>query len=358
MENIEELQTTDNSKCPNCGANLEYSPEKNGLYCSHCDSYIKIESKIINNERLVKDYSANETNYLKSERIFNCQNCGAKSVFTAFETSTICPFCGSSHVMLENEIKGLKPTSIIPFKISKEGVNKIYKHWIKNKYYAPSDMKKDFLLEEIKGVYEPIYTYDSRTISNYRGRLGKYYTRTVGSGKNRRTVTEIRYFTIKGVNQLDFDDVLVNASSKIEQSMIDGIKPFDTNNGVEYKSDYLHNFKAEYYSIDMLSGYEKAKQIMEKNIRTDILCKYHYDVVDYLDVDPYFSDSTFKYMLIPIWFISYKYHNKNYTVLINGETGKINGKYPISVLKVSLTVLIFLMIFIIGIIIYNQYTLI
>ena len=38
------------------------------------------------------------------------------------------------------------------------------------------------------------------TLSTYKGRLGKKYTVVVGSGKNTRTETRIRYFSISGVH--------------------------------------------------------------------------------------------------------------------------------------------------------------
>lgn len=344
VENIEKLRTTDSLNCPNCGANLEYSPEKKALFCKFCGTTIKIEAKKVNEERLVETYDNKETNFLTTERVFKCQNCGASTILEKNITAAICPFCGSNHVMQIDDVKGLKPTSLIPFQIGEVEANTIYKTWIKKKLYAPKDMLKNVNIGQIKGVYEPVYTFDSQTVSNYVGRLGKYYTKTVGSGKNAHTVTEVRYFKISGAIQVDFDDILVNASDKISQEMINRIEPYDTNNGVEYNSSFLQSFSAEHYSKDMFASYEDAKKIMLKKIEFKILNQYTYDVVDYLNISPYYNNSTFKYMLVPVWFLNYKYKKKSYGVTINGSTGKIAGKYPISVFKVILTVLIVLII--------------
>jgi hypothetical protein len=58
-----------------------------------------------------------------------------------------------------------------------------------------------------------------------------------------------------------------------------------------------------------------------------------------LEVDCRFVEQKFKHILVPIWVLSYQYSGKTYQVLVNGVTGEIAGKYPISHLKVALTVI-------------------
>ena len=81
---------------------------------------------------------------------------------------------------------------------------------------------------------------------------------------------------------------------------------------------------------------------MNAGIRNAILSGYNYDVVSYLNVNTTFNNIKYKYVLIPIWIGTYKYSNKSYRFISNGETGKITGKLPVSVVKVSILVLIIL----------------
>ena len=37
---------------------------------------------------------------------------------------------------------------------------------------------------------------------------------------------------------------------------------------------------------------------------------------------------TFKYVLLPLWVGTYQYKGQNYSILINGQTGEINGQKP------------------------------
>jgi len=63
-----------------------------------------------------------------------------------------------------------------------------------------------------------------------------------------------------------------------------------------------------------------------------------------LRVQTRFQDITFKHTLLPVWIASYRYNNKVYNFMVNGQTGKVQGEAPISWWKVLLTVLIVLII--------------
>ena len=54
---------------------------------------------------------------------------------------------------------------------------------------------------------------------------------------------------------------------------------------------------------------------------------------------------TFKHTLLPVWIASYRYNNKVYNFMVNGETGRVQGEAPISWWKVALAVLITLLVF-------------
>ena len=57
-----------------------------------------------------------------------------------------------------------------------------------------------------------------------------------------------------------------------------------------------------------------------------------------LKVETVFSGLTYKYLLLPVWISSYKYKDKVYQFMVNGQTGKVSGKTPISIPKVIITI--------------------
>ena len=53
-----------------------------------------------------------------------------------------------------------------------------------------------------------------------------------------------------------------------------------------------------------------------------------------LQIDPQYSDQTFKHILVPVWLLSYDYAGKAYQLVVNGYTGKMAGGYPKSGWKI------------------------
>ena len=328
--------------CPSCGAPIKFSPEKRVLHCDYCGLEINVDGKRSQEENDFFEGSQEDSDWSEETKVVHCDNCGANNVVNSSEISITCPFCGSNQVVETNELSGVKPNRVIPFRISEEQVKKNYSLWMKKKFFVPSKVKKQIPHLVLHGVYLPIWTFDSNTFSIYNGRLGKHYTRTVGSGKNRRTVTEVRYFNVHGSKQVTFDDLIVNAGSKIDQSEINALAPFDTNHSFEYDKRYLAGFSSQHYVVRLKAGWDNAKIRMNAGIRNAILSGYNYDVVSYLNVNTTFNNIKYKYVLIPIWIGTYKYSNKSYRFISNGETGKITGKLPVSAVKVSILVLIIL----------------
>ena len=269
-----------------------------------------------------------------------CENCGSKIVIGANEVAKACPYCGTSQIRLTDEIAGIRPNAVYPFTVTGDSAEAFAKKWAKKRFYAPLKFKKSIEAKNLHGVFEPGFTFDSDTFSTYRGRIGKHKTKTVGSGKNQRTVTYTEWRTISGTYSVAFDDVTITASSDNEQKTFDKLMPFNNDEISVYEKRFLAGYQAKHYNKDVRACWNDAKDRMDQRIRNLILKKYDYDVVDYLNVSTTHSDVTYKYVLYPVYLLNYHYKNKSYNVAVNGSTGKVAGKTPVSALKVAVTVLI------------------
>ena len=59
-----------------------------------------------------------------------------------------------------------------------------------------------------------------------------------------------------------------------------------------------------------------------------------------LRIFPDYSGRTFKHVLVPVWLLSYTYGAKAFQVIVNGYTGQIAGRYPKSIWKILLVILL------------------
>ena len=336
----EELERKDTVivKCPGCGANMNFDPTTQTLKCEHCGTIEDFsKSKSVKEIDILNSLNERET-WDEESSVYRCDNCGAVVVLSPHEVAKNCPSCGTSHIVKSSELAGLKPNAVFPFTLTKEEGLQKAKVWAKNRFFAPRVFKKSLVVDNVQGVYEPCFTFDSFTYSTYNGRIGNRHTRVVGSGKNKRTETYIVWRRISGSFAYNFDDVLINATSSYEQRDLDRLKPFNYDTISVYEKKFLFGFMARRHEKSVSDSWEEAKIVMDGELKRRILSQYVYDVVDYLNVSTTHEKVTYKYVLLPIYNLIFNYKNKPYKVHVNGNTGKTTGKTPVSALKVCLVV--------------------
>ena len=336
---IKEEKQTVTVKCDNCGGNMVFDPETQKLKCPHCDSVKDFEKSTAVKEIDILSAFTGEK-WDNDSSVYRCENCGAVVVLPPNQTATICPYCETSHVVKSTELAGLKPNALYPFTVTIEKAVEKAKKWAKSKLFAPRKFKNNLSEEAVRGVYQPAFTFDSQTYSTYNARIGKRHTRVVGSGKNRRTQTYIVWRHVSGELNEFFNDVMVNADKSFSQKALNKLAPFNDSTIKEYSSEYLTGYVARRSDKEIEGCWDEAKGIMDVAIRSHILSRYNYDVVDYCNVSTTHSNVTYKYVLLPIYILNFKFRKKLYSINVNGNSGKVYGKTPISALRVLLAVLL------------------
>lgn len=343
------------SKCSNCGSNLVFDPQTQCLKCEHCGFLSDFEKSSAVSELAIEEAFKKAENWDDEAESYRCENCGAVVVLARGETATVCPYCSTSHVVKTEELVGLKPNVVYPFTLTNEQGVESAKKWAKKQLFAPRKFKKSLTANNIRSIYEPCFTFDSKTFSSYNGRVGYRRTRTVGSGKNRRTETYIVWRNVSGTYSLNFDDIMINAGTTYSQKTLDKLLPFNYNTIKVYEKRFLTGYTARRYEKPIEDAWADAKNTMDAKIRSAIISSYHCDVVSYLNVSTSHSAVTYKYALLPVHLLSFRYRKKDYGVCVNGNTGKVAGKTPISPIRVTIAVLLGLAVIIgLGYLIYTN----
>lgn len=340
-------------KCANCGGEAVFDPSTQKMHCLYCGSYFEVDNHTVVEERDLGELLKSGSVWENAE-VYQCKSCGAKEILDGQEISMKCPFCGTSNIVKTEELPGLKPQGITPFKIDRKQAKNIATTWAKKKKYAPRDFKRSLKLDKIHGIYNPVFTFDALTKSSYNGTLGKHVVRYRYVNGRREAHTETRYFRINGFQDVTFDDLLVQASTAIPANVINDIQPFPTKKAVEYRTDYLRGYFANTYNKSGQDCWNECKAIMNSSIERQILKRYDYDVKVALHVNTTFLNEQYKYVLVPIYVGHYSYKNKLYNFYINGYNGKIGGKTPVSALKVTFTVILSLLL-VVGVILLFMY---
>lgn len=330
---------------------MEFDVATQGLKCPNCETTQKIEE----NKQAVKEHKL--TNYAKrqikaSEKTsstMQCPSCGAMVEVEATSTAKDCPYCGTAFVLAEKQLSNMIPDAVLPFRIDKHKVGEIFRKWIKRRWLAPNELKNLYQQDKLQGIYIPYWTFDASGFAHYRAEGGKEYIveRKNPKGEIERKV-EVHWMPTSGSVSAFFDDVLVHASDKLDTHLIQHIQPFHTKDIPAYSPEYLSGYNSEVYTIDLEDGHKSAREIMHSGLRDmaekDVLRRF--DHVRNVHIDDKYENETYKHIMLPIYSTAYHYKNKTYTVLINGENGKIDGEYPKSPVKIISIILVLVLIFV------------
>ena len=342
MADFQQMQNPSESigyKCEGCGAPVEFDPQTQSLRCSHCGLESKIDFDTSVNERSFEELFDCQP-WQGGIKVIQCQNCGAKEVLDKNEISSSCPFCGSPSVLEQDELAGIKPDSAIPFKLQKQSAASKCLKWLKSRFFAPSHFKKNVKLNSVKGCYLPTWTFDCNTTVFYEGRLGQRYTETYVVNGKTMTRTKVRYFNVSGRLDKSYNDIYVKGSEVVNDKYLQRIQPFDMNDYVKYDDKLLAGFEANHYTIQPIDAWHTAEDMIKSQCRQEIVWRYNADEVVYLNLSLTHHSKSFKYLLLPVYISATNYKNKLYNQYVNGVTGKVTGKVPVSPLKVALTCLV------------------
>ncbi len=355
--NVVSTNEDTDKKCPQCGGVMDYDPATGGMKCPFCEYTEAIETPV-DEEGNAKPKQAQELDFDEAEHTANCdwgvatktvicKSCGGEMIYDAMQTAGECPYCGSNQVMEAADKTSMAPGGIVPFKLDSKQADENFKKWIGSLLFCPNNAKKFARSGSFKGVYLPYWTFDTKTDSAYTAKYGEEREDKEG---NKETV----WHNTRGEFRLKIDDELVIGTNQYDDSVLAGIEPFETKNNVAYDPKYISGFICERYSVGIKDAWEKAKNKIKDKIRSGITRKIEdkYDTHQVIDlkINTDFSDITYKYLLLPVWMSSFKYEGKIYKFIVNGQTGKVSGKAPVSPWKVALAVLIGIII--IGVIYY------
>ena len=131
----------------------------------------------------------------------------------------------------------------------------------------------------------------------------------------------------------------MHASRGVPESLAAKLGGFDTAALVPYRPDYLAGWRAEEYELDLEGGWALAREEIVRTQQRRCAGDVPGDTHRALRVTSTIDGVRWKHVLLPFWTLSYDYAGKTYTVLIHGQSGRVEGYAPLSWLKIALAVL-------------------
>ncbi len=336
--------------CASCGApEMQWDAASQSLKCPYCNHVHAIAAEGGSHDIVEHDLQSGltadtERGFGAATRTVTCKTCGATVAFGGQEISTKCDFCSSPHVLEQESNRSLiRPESMLPFAIDQQAARGMFSEWIGGLWFRPGNLKKKASVGEINGVYIPYWTFDALVNSSWTARAGtdyeeeeSYWTKDANGNdvEQWRTVIRTEWHPAWGSREDFHDDVLVCCSKGLPDKLVQGLKGFQLDQLRPYDPGYLSGWRAEEYAVPLNEGWEQAVKRIEATQKSRCHDDVDADRVENLDVTNRFSGEKFKHILLPIWIASYRYNDKAYRFLINGQNGELRGEAPYSWIKI------------------------
>lgn len=341
-------------KCPNCGASeIEPNPKTGKLRCIYCFS--EFDGKEATKEKDIKSLKGKTkgsgTSDIKedAEKVITlrCGGCGAEVVIDMENAPHArCHWCRSILSINSQVDNGAIPDSILPFKTPKEEAQKYINNFVaKRRFYANPVFKKEFTTDNIMGVYFPYLLVDANCHANFSGE-GEHLIRryTVKSGDDEETRYDADAYHVERDFDIAIDGLTIESNStrldKKDNSqtnnVINAIMPFDTENCIEYQSNYLVGYTSEKRDINIDNIEEKVESELKDVARHAIKPEntFYDRGISWKNEDFKVIGTQWMSAYLPVWLYSYQEVKGNKKVLhyvaVNARTNETMGSVPIN----------------------------
>jgi len=317
-------------KCPACGGPLAFDSGLQKMKCPYCDSVYDMAQFSDDAQEEKRKEEKKQTHWQEDEthgmRVYTCQSCGGEVLADAVTAAKSCPYCGNN-VMMESQFEGgLRPDFVLPFSVTKETAVAALKKHIRGYRFHPKAFTLERTLQEVKGIYVPFWLFDADT-DFYLEYEGRRLSRVWSSGDY--DYKEFEYYSIQKGGAVHFHGVPVDASTKMNDTMMDALEPFDLNQMTDFNPGYLAGFFADRYDVSEQESTGRADARARQAVLDCMGGSIHgFDAVTYKGGDIHMHNRTVKYALLPVWYMTVRWNDQLWHYAVNGRNGRTIGEIP------------------------------
>lgn len=324
-------------KCPNCDGDLIFNPQKQLFSCEYCMSEFTEEElralQPATQEEQKETKDTQEDTPAEEALIYTCPSCGAEIATDKTTAATFCYYCHNP-VVLSGKLSGDQlPSLVIPFQITKEESKERFHSWISKKKYVPSGFYSKKQIEKLSGIYFPYWTYDCTVKGDLNASARDVRVWRTGDLE----YTETKTYALKRSGRMEFRDILRNALKKSQSKMMEGILPFDISEARDFHLGFLSGFQAEVKDLEKETFETEIKKEVDgyvRNLLSNTTSSHSNVTIDQVHAKT--TEGQWRYILLPVWILTYRSGQEMYYFALNGQTGQICGRLPLNTKKLAL----------------------
>jgi DNA-directed RNA polymerase subunit RPC12/RpoP len=337
--------------CPNCGAPTRFDVSAGGVACEHCGFVGGVQSQQVGRqagqiEFTLENLEQSRQGWGVARRQLHCEACGAELELAENAITATCPFCASNQVNLRQAPGDhLRPRFLVPFQIDAADCQQRARAWLGRGWYHPKALASSAAIQPFTGVYLPFWTFSAQVNASWRAEVGherteRYYD---AGSKSWHTRVHIDWRWESGQVQAGYNDLLIDGSSHTSQVLLNRIRPFGLEALVTYSPDYLAGWQAQVYDIPLETAWDQGKAIMRERSKDQCRKSIPSSHVRNFSMAADFNEEAWRFILLPVYLTAYRYQERVFQVLINGQTGALGGQKPVDWWKIWLAIVVMLL---------------
>lgn len=242
-----------------------------------------------------------------------CRSCGGAVRTVPGQALPACLFCGAdaADLLPAEPPEGVEPpVGAIPFAVAVADARAAFARFATSSFWYPSDLRSASLA--LRPLLLPAWAWSGAVETHWTG-LVRAHTR---SGKR----------PVAGSETLRVDQVLVPASRTLRLAELAALGPYDERALAPFDADRA-DVPIELSELTRSAARGRANAEMLARHRAEI--ERRHGLTD-LHASAVTDDLAGRSVLVPVWIGAYRYGERTYRVLVNGQTGRLVGDAPFS----------------------------
>ncbi|HPQ69291.1 MAG TPA: hypothetical protein PKW95_09175 [bacterium] len=292
------------SYCTNCGKKLAPGQER----CPVCAQKAAVNK-------------AMEERSIPVVKDSNCPSCGAEMKYDPHSKLFTCPYCRTMQTVVHFPSNMARmPAQYLPFEIVEPKAESLLHEFLNTKGPFSLRSRRSVQIESYKRVYLPFWLFSTRAASSYSTRFDTPLLSMLSSGSEPATepyVTDFPHLAYPA-----FPDRGIDRTNYIY------LAPYDFSKAESLFAGALGEAEVEPLVLPIADAQAKAVDYIKRKQVETCDQKIFAENLAVAEMHTQCRDWTAGQAFAPAWEIRYRYHGEPYRMLINGQTGQVNGVDP------------------------------
>jgi DNA-directed RNA polymerase subunit M/transcription elongation factor TFIIS len=312
--------------CSVCGGSLTTDPVTRKVVCRFCGNEEKLAPAAIPNERVENltmaliQRRAQPVRWQIGSRMLKCRNCGAARTIPATRLSEACPFCASTHVIVQDALASItQPDALVPFAIGEDEARAAVHKRLQNvdQRIAGFFSENRVISQNFEGVYLPFWMFD--VLMEVRITI----TEKQDKWSDRRSYRSLRPAYQSFVTQDGETGLAVPGFTTPEPALALELGDFDYEPMRAYEPKLLARHAAELYDVDFEKASLEARSMCSRRARARAVREYRQNDNE-VSASALPLQMTFTLVLLPVWVVTLIERDGDVRpVLVHGQTARV-----------------------------------